>query len=94
MINNLIFRTILDDLKDQNDPITVNWKNILLENETLEQKKNISFTEPKEIREEMRNFYQNILSKQTVLEEPSAIEKILNSDDDQRPLLEFKKKDP
>merc|ERR1712082_268282 len=44
IINNLIFRTILDDLKDQNDPITVNWKNILLEKETLEQKKNISFT--------------------------------------------------
>ena len=44
IINNLIFRTILDDLKDQNDPITVNWKKNLLEKETLEQKKNISFT--------------------------------------------------
>ena len=53
---------------------------------------NIEVTEPKEIREEMRNFYQNIFSKQTVLEGPSAIENFLNSDDDQRPLLEFKKR--
>ena len=53
---------------------------------------NIEVTEPKEIREEMRNFYQNIFLKQTVLEGPFAIENFLNSDDDQRPLLEFKKR--
>jgi hypothetical protein len=39
IINNLILRTIIDDLKDQNDPIIVDWKNILFEKETLEQKK-------------------------------------------------------
>ena len=50
---------------------------------------NIEVTEPKEIRGEMRDFYQNIFAKQEVLEGPSAIENFLNSDDDQGPLLEF-----
>merc|ERR1712082_413110 len=39
IINNLILRTIIDDLKDQTDPIIVDWKNILFEKETLEHKK-------------------------------------------------------
>ena len=37
LINNLILRTILDDIKDQNDPIIVNWRNILLDKEAVEQ---------------------------------------------------------
>ena len=52
---------------------------------------NIEVTEPKEIREEMRDFYQDIFAKQKVLEGPSAIENFLNSDDDQKPLLELEK---
>ena len=43
IINNLILRTIIDDLKDQTDPIIVDWKKILFEKETLEHKKNISY---------------------------------------------------
>ena len=39
MINNLILRTILEDIKDQNDPNIINWTNILLDKEALEQKK-------------------------------------------------------
>ena len=52
---------------------------------------NVEVTEPHEIREEMRGFYQNIFAKQQILEGPSAIENFLNSDGDYRPLLELKK---
>ena len=54
---------------------------------------NIKVTEPKDIREEMRSFYQDIFAKQQILEGPSAIENFLNSDGDYRPLLELKKGD-
>ena len=53
---------------------------------------NVEVTEPHEIREEMRNFYQDIFAKQQIIEGPSAIENFLNSDGDYRPLLELKKK--
>ena len=52
---------------------------------------NIEVTEPKDIREEMRNFYQDIFTKQEILEGPSSIENFLNSQGDYRPLLELKK---
>ena len=67
---------------------------VVKEDKITGEKINVEVTEPKEIREEMRGFYQNIFAKQTVLEGPSAIENFLNSDDDQRPSLELKKKGP
>ena len=39
LINNLILQTILDDIKDQNDPNVINWRNILLDKEAFEQKR-------------------------------------------------------
>ena len=44
LINDLILRTVLDDVKDQNDPNIINWRNILLDKEAFEQQKKFSFT--------------------------------------------------
>ena len=52
---------------------------------------NIEVTDPGDIREEMRNFYQDIFRKQDILEGPSSIENFLNSQGDYKPLLELKK---
>ena len=40
----------------------------------------------------MKSFYQDIFSKQEILEGPSSIENFLNSQGDYRPLLELKKR--
>ena len=39
LINNLILRTVLDDVKDQNYPNFIHWRIILLDKEAFEQKK-------------------------------------------------------
>ena len=61
------------------------------EDKNTGKKINIEVTDPKDIREEMKSFYQDIFSKQEILEGPSSIENFLNSQGDYRPLLELKK---
>ena len=100
----MIFKntSLLNDCKPTREFLTMEQKRagycaisklkVLKEDKNTGEKINIEVTEPQEIREEMRGFYQNIFAKQQIIEGPSAIENFLNSDDDYRPLLEFKKK--
>ena len=99
----MIFKntSLLNDCKPTREFLTMEQKRagycaisklkVLKEDKNTGEKINIEVTEPQEIREEMRGFYQNIFAKQQIIEGPSAIENFLNSDDDQRPSLELKK---
>ena len=100
----MIFKntSLLNDCKPTREFLTMEQKRagycaisklkVSKEDKNTGKKINIEVTEPQEIREEMRCFYQNIFAKQQIIEGPSAIENFLNSDDDYRPLLELKKR--
>ena len=52
----------------------------------------VEVTDPIEVREEMKNFYQDIFNKQEVLEGSTAIENFLTSQGDTEPLLELSRR--
>ena len=52
----------------------------------------VEVTDPIEVREEMKNFYQDIFNKQEVLEGSTAIENFLTSQGDTEPLPELNRR--
>ena len=90
----MIFKntSLLNDCKPTHEFLTMEQRRavycaisklkVIKEDKNTGKKINVEVTEPQEIREEMRSFYQDIFAKQQILEGPSAIENFLNSDGD------------